>query len=135
MTAGTAVGGYDDPYNQRVRALFASTAHAGTLADAVVVRNSDQGVRVELHALAAADRLAEIRYRVWGCPHSIAACEAVCAALEGAPVEQLLEFSVATLMRSLAVPAEKSARILVIEDTVRQLGAALQMSTESGRQD
>jgi NifU-like protein involved in Fe-S cluster formation len=135
VTTGTAADSYDDPYNQRVRELFASTAHAGTLANAVVVRNSDQGVRVELQAKAAAGRLAEIRYRVWGCPHSIAACEAVCAELEGAPVGQLLEYSIATLMQSLAVPAEKSARILVIEDTVRQLGAALQMSTESGRQD
>ena len=37
MTTGTAADSYDDPYNQRVRELFASTAHAGTLANAVVV--------------------------------------------------------------------------------------------------
>jgi hypothetical protein len=62
-------------------------------------------------------------------------CEAACAELAGAGIGDLLEFSVAAHIERLAVPAEKSARILVIEDTVRQLGAALLKSTGSGRQD
>lgn len=129
MTVGT------DPYNARVRALFAHPAHAGHLPGAVTVTNADQGVRIELSASAEQGRLAAIRFRAWGCPHSIAACEAACAALEGRAVDAAGQFLAREIMQSLAVPAEKSARILVIEDTVRLLGAALQESATSGRQN
>ena len=127
-------GAWDmDPYNERVRALFAQPAHAGQLADGVVVRNADQGIRVELSAQATDGQLTRIRFRLRGCPHSIAACEASCAELEDTAIQSAAGFTVAKLMQSLAVPAEKSARILVIEDTVRLLGAALQESATSGR--
>ena len=120
-----------EPYNARVRELFAGTAHAGHLNDATVLANDDQGVRVELTALADGDDVRQIRFRAWGCPHTIAACEAACAELEGGKVADLENYAVSELMQSLAVPAEKSARILVIEDTVRQLGASLRNSGTS----
>lgn len=124
-----------DPYGERVRALFAGPTHAGMLAGAVVVSNADQGIRVELSAQAASGRVERAAFRAWGCPHSIAACEASCAAIEGATVAAVEEFEAGKIMQSLAVPAEKSARILVIEDTVRLLGAALRKTASSGRQD
>lgn len=120
-----------EPYNARVRELFAGTAHAGELDDATVVANDDQGVHVELAALVDGGDLRRVRFRAWGCPHTIAACEAACADLEGASVAALENYAVSEIMQSLAVPAEKSARILVIEDTVRQLGAALRNSDTS----
>jgi NifU-like protein involved in Fe-S cluster formation len=125
----------NDPYSARVRELFATHAHAGELAGAVVVARSDQGIRVVFSAHSEKDRLEKLRYRVWGCPHSIAACEASCAELEGQTVQHAEEFSITELMQSLAVPAEKSARILVIEDVVRQLGAALRQSAQSNGQN
>ena len=128
----TAVGDAD-PYNPRVRALFAQPAHAGRLSDAVVATNDDQGIRVELSAQAENGRISRMQFRAWGCPHSIAACEASCAALEGGATRNAEEFAATDLMQSLAVPAEKSARILVIEDTVRQLGAALRESATPDR--
>lgn len=120
-----------DPYNARVRELFAGTAHAGQLDDAVVLVNDDQGVRIELAALVDGDDVQRVRFRAWGCPHTIAACEAACAELEHGRVADLENYAVSEIMQSLAVPAEKSARILVIEDTVRQLGAALRNSGTS----
>ena len=44
---------------------------------------------------------------------------------EGRAVSDLQQFSAADLLQSLAVPVEKSGRILVIEDAVRSLGAAI----------
>jgi len=82
----------------------------------------DQGVRVWLAATAEDSSIAEMRFRAWGCPHLIAAAELACAALEGGPVADLLEFSAAGLMENLPVPVEKTGRILVLEDTVRSLG-------------
>ena len=111
-----------DPYSARVKAAFAAPAHAGDLEGARSVRVDDQDVRLQLAATAAGGTLTAMRFRAWGCPHTIAAAEAVCAALEGRPVSDLLEFSAVDLMEYLSVPVEKTGRILVIEDAVRSLG-------------
>jgi NifU-like protein involved in Fe-S cluster formation len=114
-----------DPYSARVRELFASTPHAGLVEGGVVVRVDDQGVQIELSARADGDRVRELRFRAWGCPHVIAAAEAFCTGYGGQRVSHLLEFSVSGLMQTLAVPVEKTGRILVLEDAVRSLGAAV----------
>ena len=111
-----------DPYSERVRALFASPAHAGTL-DGPSVRIDDQGVRIEISAALAAGTLEKLAFRAYGCPHTIAAAEAFCADFEGREAEALEGFSGADLMQNLPVPHEKTGRILVLEDAVRSLGA------------
>ena len=112
-----------DPYSAQVRALFADPAHAGQLANAVVVLVEDQGVRIAFSAQLAAGRIDTLRFQAWGCPHVIATAEAFCAGYEGRPIADLLEFSASDLMQSLPVPIEKTGRILVIEDAVRSLGS------------
>lgn len=118
-----------DPYNSLVRELFANTGHAGSLSDAVTANKNEQGVRIELSARGKDGAIEQLRFSAWGCPHFIAAAEAVCAEYEGQTASQLEEFSVADVMQRLAVPAQKSGRILVLEDTVRLLGAALRESS------
>ena len=124
-----------DPYNSLVRKLFANTTHAGSLADAVSAAKSEQGVHVELSARSKDGAIEKLRFGARGCPHFIAAAEAVCAEYEGQSVSQLEEFSVSDVMQRLAVPAEKSGRILVLEDTVRLLGAALRESSTPTEQN
>jgi len=114
-----------DPYGLQVRALFADPKHAGCLHDAVTVRLADSEVRLRLWATAAAGRIDALRFRAWGCPHLIAACEAFCAACEGRDTADLLEFRASDLMQTLSVPVEKTGRILVLEDAVRALGTSL----------
>jgi len=114
-----------DPYSERVRALFDVPAHAGVLEGAPMVTIDDQGVRVQLSADIGDGSITAMRFLVWGCPHVIAMAESVCAGCEGRAVADLEKFVVAELMQSLAVPAEKSGRIIVIEDAVRSLGATL----------
>ena len=111
-----------DPYSARVRAHFAAPTHAGVLDDGHAVRLDGPEVRVQLSAIVEGGIVAAMRFRAWGCPHTIAVAEAACAALEGRPVADLLEFSARDLMEELAVPVEKTGRILVIEDAVRSLG-------------
>lgn len=118
-----------DPYNSLVRKLFANTTHAGSLADAVRAQRSEQGVRIELSARSKDGAIEKLRFGAWGCPHFIAAAEAVCAEYEGQSASQLEQFSVSDLMQRLAVPAQKSGRILVLEDAVRLLGTALRESS------
>jgi NifU-like protein involved in Fe-S cluster formation len=111
-----------DPYSEKVRELFAEPAHAGGLADGEAVFVADQDVRLRLSGSVGGGKIEALRFRVWGCPHVIAAAEAVCSALEGRPVTDLESYSVADVMENLPVPVEKTGRILVIEDAVRSLG-------------
>lgn len=115
MTANT-------PYSERVRALFAAPAHAGSLVGPRV-NVEEQGVRIELSAVVEAGRLTKLGFRAYGCPHLIAAAEAFCADFEGGEADGLESFSGSDLMQNLPVPHEKSGRILVLEDAVRSLGA------------
>ena len=121
-----------DPYSQRVRELFAATPHAGHIEGGVTVRVADQGVRLELSATASGGRVNELRFRAWGCPHLIAAAAAFCNGYKGQRLSHLLDFSVVGIMQTLAVPVEKTGRILVLEDAVRLLGAAVHK--QSGQQ-
>jgi len=111
-----------DPYSAKVRELFAAPAHAGDMAGGEAVYVADQDVRLRLSAQKEGGKIAALRFRAWGCPHVIAAAEAVCSALEGQPVTGLESYTVADVMENLPVPVEKTGRILVIEDAVRSLG-------------
>ncbi|MEJ2274085.1 MAG: iron-sulfur cluster assembly scaffold protein [Woeseiaceae bacterium] len=111
-----------EPYSARVRELFAAPAHAGDLESGQSAQVEAQDLRLRLSAVTSDGAIATMRFRAWGCPHSIAAAEAACNALEGQPVAALLEFSAHDLMEYLSVPVEKTGRILVLEDAVRSLG-------------
>jgi len=114
-----------DPYNQAVRDLFTSPAHAGGVAGGKTVLADDQGVRVELSAGVAGGQLSALRFRAWGCPHLLAAAEWVCSHYEGGPIGALEKFPNARIMEDLAVPVEKTGRILVLEDAIQSLGRSL----------
>ena len=114
-----------DPYGPLVRRLFAEPAHARRLDRAVAVRVDDQGVSVELSAKPAGGDIAALGFRAWGCPHLIAAAEALCAEYEGRPIAALDGFAASEIMRTLPVPVEKTGRILVLQDAVRALRIAL----------
>ncbi len=120
-----------DPYNERVRALFDSPAHAGVLDGAATASVDDQGVRMQLFADTNDGLITAMRFLAWGCPHVIAAAEAVCSDYEGRAVSDLDDFSAAELMQNLAVPTEKTGRIIVLEDAVRSLGAKLRKTSVS----
>ena len=111
-----------DPYSPMVRDYFAKAPHAGDLACAVTVEIAEQGVRLRLAATQEDGCIRALRFRAWGCPHLIAACECFCADYEGRPVQSLSGFQASDIMRNLSVPVEKTGRILVLEDAVRSLG-------------
>ena len=113
-----------DPYNAEVRRLFATTAHAGELADGVAASAQTDTVRIRLSATVVDERLLKLRFLAWGCPHVIAACEAFCECYEGSALTDMEAFEVNEIMQTLAVPVEKTGRILVLEDAARALATA-----------
>jgi NifU-like protein involved in Fe-S cluster formation len=116
----------NNPYNSAVRACFTSPDHAGEAAGGVVAFFEDQGMRIRLSADVSKSTITELRFLAWGCPHVIAAAEAVCRQFEGRAAAELEQFDSGQIMRDLAVPVEKTGRILALEDTVRSLGQAVQ---------
>jgi len=115
-----------DPYNRTVRAYFAETQHRGDVQGGAVGYFEDQGLRVRLSAEVEGGMITRLAFRAWACPHLIAAAEAVCRQFEGRSATELEQFASGQIMRELAVPVEKTGRILALEDTVRSLGQAIQ---------
>lgn len=119
-----------DPYSPLVRKLFASPGHVATTAgvprDGKSVFIAEQGVSVRLNASVRDRDVVDLSFRARGCPHFLAACEWLCQCYSGKAVSQLDVFMPAEIMQTLAIPAAKSARILVLEDAVRSLRACLE---------
>ena len=115
-------------YSERVRALFARPAHAGDAAGPRVdLARGDS--RIVLSAELADDgRLARLAFRAFGCPHLIAAAEAACAACEGRETGALAAWEAGAAFAELAVPLEKTGRILLLEDAIRALHEKLTAS-------
>ena len=121
----------NDPYNPAVRRLFENPGHAGEVRNGAIGYFEDQGMRIRLSADVASGVLKRLRFLAWGCPHVIAACETFCHEFEGRRASDLEDFESGQIMQDLAVPIEKTGRILVLEDTVRSLGQAIQDLTNT----
>ena len=84
-----------DPYNELVRAHFGNPVHAAAPSGAYALNiaasasESGDGCRVTLSAGIDGGRIAEMRFRAWGCPFLLAAAETLCRDLEGKPVSAL----------------------------------------------
>jgi NifU-like protein involved in Fe-S cluster formation len=119
-----------DPYSEAVRRRFANPAHAGDLPPgyapaAVAEASGGSGLRIRLAAAAEGGVVRALRFRAFGCPHLIAAAEAACEEYEGRPAAELRRFSVPALIERLAVPVEKTGRILLLEDALAALAERL----------
>jgi len=115
-----------DPYSPLVRRLFAEPRHAGRAGAGANAYAESSDARVELRACVVDGVLTELGFRAWGCPHLIAACEYVCDRFEGAGVDAFGNFEVRSLVDKLSMPVEKTGRLLVLEDAIRDLTATLQ---------
>jgi hypothetical protein len=92
------------------------------------------GTRVRFALELAEDRVGAVRYRAYGCPHTLAACEWLARQLEGR-VFTVGAFAVGTFaggalealgistplewIERLGLPQAKLGRLLVIEDALR----------------
>jgi len=116
-------------YNELVRRHFADPQHAGDLQEnhkltlVADVSESDTGAHIEMSAGICDGTIAAMAYRIWGCPHLIAALELVCTTLEGQPVAGLENFDSADITQELSVPVAKAGRILLLEDALATLWA------------
>ncbi len=115
----------DDPrYGREVRRRMASFIGAGTLVPGPGViagraGDREQGAEVELQLRIVGDRVAEARFRAFGCPHLIAAASWLTERLVGASRDDLGLWDWREAAAVLEVPPAKFGRLLTVQDAVR----------------
>lgn len=82
------------------------------------VRRHGREVTIQLQATSD-ERIADCRYRVYGCPATIALCSLASEALKGRSLAEAAEFSALLLADELDLPAEKRDAALTVEDAIR----------------
>ena len=113
-----------EPYNETVRNLFSDLRHGGDLQSGggrsllATAGRKALGAQIVLAAGLSGDELREMKFRAYGCPHLVAACEYICRKFSGKSIALLADYSRQDLMETLAVPVEKSGRILLLEDAI-----------------
>lgn len=103
---GQAGGGTEPPGDTR------GTWVAGEAED----RTLQVWVRFELNVHEG--RVEAVRFRVFGCPHTIAAASYAADEIAGQPAEFLGRLDVRAWGRALDVPVEKLGKLLRIEDAL-----------------
>lgn len=83
------------------------------------------GPRITLTGTTAdGDEWNQLTWRVFGCPHTMAAAEAACRRFAGAKTTAPAEFTFLELVEELGIPVEKTGRVLLLEDAFSALEAA-----------
>jgi NifU-like protein involved in Fe-S cluster formation len=84
----------------------------------------EQGVEFVVSARVAGERICEVRFESYGCPHSIAAASWLSERLAGSARSDLQAWSWREAAAALDIPAEKRGRLLILEDAIRALAKA-----------
>ncbi|MBL8199396.1 MAG: aminotransferase class V-fold PLP-dependent enzyme [Chromatiales bacterium] len=92
---------------------------AGTLLARGEAGSEEAGTRVVFAARVREGRVASLEARVFGCPHTRAACDRAVQLLTGAAVAELGRLEPRLLGADLGIPPEKAGRLLVIQDALR----------------
>ena len=113
-------------YNAQVRELFSQLIHAGSVVSAndalsVAAGSYDQGAQATFSVVLDQCVIQAVRYQAYGCPHFLAACEWLATWMEGRRWNDLSAWSWREVERILQVPANKRARLLLLDDVVSQL--------------
>lgn len=109
-------------YSDDVLARFQAPPRAGWLESPSRIGHAASAVRdSEVHFALQLDgeRIAAVRFRARGCPHTIAAASLVAERLEGGSAVALADFDAGFLVDSLPLPAGKLDLKLLLEDAVR----------------
>ena len=78
----------------------------------------EQGALICLAADVRDGKLRNVGFRVFACPHIIAACNWQADLLEGAPVSALQQVDLAELQLMFDIPVEKAGKLLILKDAL-----------------
>jgi cysteine desulfurase len=110
----------------KLRAMAPPTGksqHAKTSSDDAGFRgeagSEELGTRVVFKGRADDGRIAELSFKVYGCPHTVSACQLVAGRLKGQRLSSLPEIEPGELAQELDLPREKMGRLLIVQDALR----------------
>ena len=81
----------------------------------------DRGAWVRFEARLDGGRVADCRFRAFGCPHTLAAAALATSKLVGTALGDASPTDARLLARELDAPTEKLGRLLVVEDAIYAL--------------
>jgi len=87
-----------------------------------------KGTWVCVTADLADGQLQNVGFRVYACPHIIAACNRAAELLEGAPVVALQELNLEKLQQKFEIPVEKAGKLLILKDALFNAFAPLRIT-------
>ena len=126
----------DARYNLEVRRRLHALPGWGDLPnDPSVTRgragDREQGTAVEFAFRIEQGRVAETRFRAFGCPHLLAVASWAAAAARGLDRSQLAGWDWREAARIMEVPAAKFGRLLTLQDAIRAVARNWPGATES----
>jgi nitrogen fixation protein NifU and related proteins len=127
---------HDPRYSAEVQRRFQSFAGAGKLEPGPDVTHGsagdrEQGAAIELDARIEAGRVAAATFLAFGCPHVIAAASWLTEHMVGFDRHQLEAWDWQEVAWVLAVPPAKYARLLTLQDALRDLARNWPVATGS----
>jgi NifU-like protein involved in Fe-S cluster formation len=105
-------------YNAQLQEYFFRSVRPGGAALSGAAGSLEEGVQVSITADLAGDKLENVGFRVFGCPHIIALAHKVAESLEGAQVVQLRDLPLDELAQEFSFPVEKTGKLLIMKDAL-----------------
>lgn len=119
----------DADYSTQAQSRFASPQRAGVLPAGPGERRRGEAEALERRAwvqfevLVQGGQIVDGRFRAWGCPHVIAACDLALERLLGRPLAAAAALPAQALADALGAPPHKLGRLLVVQDALSALAA------------
>ena len=113
-------------YSSEVRRRFSAPVRAGDiLPDAGPVfegtaEDRSLNVWVRFQVRLEGEVIGQVRFRAYGCPHTLAAAEFVAGQLEGQSIGALSRIEPQVVARELDLPRDKLGKLLRIEDALSE---------------
>jgi len=124
-------------YSAEVRQRFSAPARAGEVSpDAAGVlegaaEDRSLGVWIRFQVQYQGVTIRRVRFRAFGCPHTLAAADVVAGSLEGQPLDALERIDMDAIAARVDLPREKHGKLLRLEDA---LVACYRQVEEPGRE-
>ena len=98
---------YSEEVLRRVRELRRVGALAGEHVGTGEVGKLDEGTVVRIQVVRSGDRIAEARFKVFGCSAAIASASLVTEWLDGAAIDEAKAVTAERVVQTLGLPAER----------------------------
>jgi NifU-like protein involved in Fe-S cluster formation len=111
---------YSDAVLKRVRALERAGSLAGEHVGTGEVGTLDEGTVVRIQVRRAGERIAEARFKVFGCSAAIASASLVTEWLEGARVDEAPHVTAERVMQALDLDSDRQHTAEMVVEAARR---------------